>query len=75
MKIMDQAREKAATGYILLWLPGIPIPIPLLIFRCAVARKRGLEWTLFGGRQEFRHILLAFEVRSLCTAMHFRAPR
>ncbi len=32
MKITDQAREKAATGYILLWLLGIPIPILLLIF-------------------------------------------
>jgi hypothetical protein len=32
MKIMDQAKEKAATGYILLWLLGIPIPILLLIF-------------------------------------------
>jgi hypothetical protein len=32
MKIMNQAKEKAATGYILLWLLGIPIPILLLIF-------------------------------------------
>ena len=29
---MDQAREKAAAGYILLWLLGIPIPVLLLIF-------------------------------------------
>src|ERR1043165_4323304 len=32
MKIIDRAKETAATGYILLWLLGIPIPILLLIF-------------------------------------------
>jgi hypothetical protein len=32
MKIIDQVKERAATGYILLWLLGIPIPILLLIF-------------------------------------------
>jgi len=32
MKIMNQAKEKAATGYILLWLLGVPIPILLIIF-------------------------------------------
>jgi hypothetical protein len=32
MKIMNQTKEKAATGYILLWLLGIPIPILLIIF-------------------------------------------
>lgn len=32
MKIMDQVKERAAAGYILLWLLGIPIPILLLIF-------------------------------------------
>ena len=32
MKMISRGREKAATGYILLWLLGIPIPILLLIF-------------------------------------------
>jgi len=32
MKIINRAKETAATGYILLWLLGIPIPILLLIF-------------------------------------------
>jgi hypothetical protein len=32
MKIINRAKEIAATGYILLWLLGIPIPILLLIF-------------------------------------------
>jgi hypothetical protein len=32
MKMINRAKEKAATGYILLWLLGIPIPILLLIF-------------------------------------------
>ena len=32
MKIKDRVREKAAMGYILTWLIGIPIPILLLIF-------------------------------------------
>ena len=32
MKIINRAKEMAATGYILLWLLGIPIPILLLIF-------------------------------------------
>jgi len=27
MKMISRGREKAATGYILLWLLGIPIPI------------------------------------------------
>jgi hypothetical protein len=32
MKMIDRMKERAATGYILLWLLGIPIPILLLIF-------------------------------------------
>jgi hypothetical protein len=32
MKLMNQAKEKAAIGYIFLWLLGIPIPILLIIF-------------------------------------------
>jgi hypothetical protein len=32
MKKIHQVKERAATGYILLWLLGIPIPILLLIF-------------------------------------------
>ena len=32
MKTKDQKNEKGATGYILLWLLGIPIPILLLFF-------------------------------------------
>jgi hypothetical protein len=32
MKFAEKIREAGATGYILLWLLGIPIPILLLIF-------------------------------------------
>jgi hypothetical protein len=32
MKIKDKIREMAATGYILLWLLGVPIPILFLFF-------------------------------------------
>jgi hypothetical protein len=32
MRMIDRVKERAATGYILLWLLGIPIPILLLIF-------------------------------------------
>ena len=32
MKIAERIKEAAATGYILLWLLGIPIPILLIIF-------------------------------------------
>jgi hypothetical protein len=32
MKLQNKIREAGATGYILLWLLGIPIPILLLIF-------------------------------------------
>ena len=32
MKMAERLKEKAATGYILMWLLGIPIPILLLIF-------------------------------------------
>ena len=32
MKLIQKAKERAATGYILLWLLGIPIPVLLLIF-------------------------------------------
>jgi hypothetical protein len=32
MKISKKMQQMAATGYILLWLLGIPIPILLLIF-------------------------------------------
>jgi hypothetical protein len=33
MKIMNQAKEKAATGYILLWLLGIPILLIIFLLR------------------------------------------
>ena len=32
MKLMGKDGEQGATGYILMWLLGIPIPILLLIF-------------------------------------------
>jgi len=32
MNLREKIRETGATGYILLWLLGIPIPILLLIF-------------------------------------------
>jgi hypothetical protein len=32
MRLTNRIKETAATGYILLWLLGIPIPILLLIF-------------------------------------------
>jgi hypothetical protein len=32
MRLTNRLKETAATGYILLWLLGIPIPILLLIF-------------------------------------------
>jgi hypothetical protein len=32
MKLAEKMKEVGATGYILLWLLGIPIPILLLIF-------------------------------------------
>jgi hypothetical protein len=32
MKLTEKIREAGATGYILLWLLGVPIPILLLIF-------------------------------------------
>ena len=32
MRLMNRMKQAAATGYILLWLLGIPIPILLLIF-------------------------------------------
>jgi hypothetical protein len=32
MKFAEKIRESGATGYILLWLLGIPIPILLVIF-------------------------------------------
>jgi hypothetical protein len=32
MKLKEKIEEAGATGYILLWLLGIPIPILLLIF-------------------------------------------
>ena len=32
MKLYDKLKEAGATGYILLWLLGIPIPILLIIF-------------------------------------------
>ena len=32
MKIKDRVYQLGATGYILLWLLGIPVPILLLIF-------------------------------------------
>jgi hypothetical protein len=32
MHLKDKIKEAAATGYILLWLLGIPIPVLLLVF-------------------------------------------
>ena len=32
MKLKERIREMGATGYILLWLLGIPIPVLLLFF-------------------------------------------
>jgi hypothetical protein len=32
MRLSDKIRQTGATGYILLWLLGIPIPILLIIF-------------------------------------------
>lgn len=32
MRLMNKVKEAGATGYILLWLLGIPIPILFLIF-------------------------------------------
>ena len=32
MKLKEQIKETGATGYILLWLLGIPIPVLLLFF-------------------------------------------
>jgi hypothetical protein len=32
MKLKEKIEELAATGYILLWLLGVPIPILLLFF-------------------------------------------
>jgi hypothetical protein len=32
MKFVEKIKEAGATGYILLWLLGIPIPILLVIF-------------------------------------------
>ncbi len=32
MRLINKIKEAGATGYILLWLLGIPIPILLLIF-------------------------------------------
>ena len=32
MKLKEKIEEKAATGYILLWLLGVPIPVLLLFF-------------------------------------------
>jgi hypothetical protein len=32
MKLKEKIKELAATGYILLWLLGVPIPVLLLFF-------------------------------------------
>jgi len=32
MRLLNKIKEAGATGYILLWLLGIPIPILLLVF-------------------------------------------
>ena len=32
MKLKEKIEEKAAAGYILLWLLGVPIPVLLLFF-------------------------------------------
>jgi hypothetical protein len=39
MRLTNRIKQAGATGYILLWLLGIPIPILLLIFLLGVARK------------------------------------
>ena len=32
MKLKEQVKQAGATGYILLWLLGIPVPVLLLFF-------------------------------------------
>jgi hypothetical protein len=32
MRLTNKIKEAAATGYVLLWLLGIPVPILLVIF-------------------------------------------
>jgi hypothetical protein len=32
MKLIEKIQERAAAGYILLWLLGVPIPVLLLFF-------------------------------------------
>ena len=39
MRLTNRIKQAGATGYILLWLLGIPIPILLLTFYCEVAHK------------------------------------
>ena len=39
MRLTNKIKQAGATGYILLWLLGIPIPILLLIFLLGVAHK------------------------------------
>jgi hypothetical protein len=39
MHLARKIEQAGATGYILLWLLGIPIPILILIFYCEVAHK------------------------------------
>jgi hypothetical protein len=41
MHLGDKIKKAGATGYILLWLLGIPIPILLIIFSCVVAPSPG----------------------------------
>jgi hypothetical protein len=54
MRLTHRVEEVGATGYILLWLLGIPIPILLIIFPCAVVHKTLLanRSTAFRARRE-----------------------
>ena len=47
MRFTNKIKQRGATGYILLWLLGIPIPILLLIF-CEVAIKGKADCALSG---------------------------
>jgi acyl-CoA thioester hydrolase len=53
MKLSTNAKEAGATGYILLWLLGIPLPILFLIFLL-----RGCTWDKDEGRRIIHFVLL-----------------
>jgi hypothetical protein len=52
MRFTNKINQRGATGYILLWLLGIPIPILLLIF-CEVAIKGKADCALSGRFRRF----------------------